>query len=248
MASTPTRFFGKVQQWLGLAAAAPQEWESGVPEEVSFWNSYLGAADGPLAEERRTRLDPDQPLQDWAVSELLPGRSHYRILDVGAGPLTCLGKRHPAFSFELVAVDPLAADYDRLLAKYAITPPVRTQACAAEELTSLFPEASFDFVNARNCIDHSRDALLAIRQMVAVVKPGCRVMLHHSMHEAEKQGYHGMHKWNFYTQDGAFWVSRLDPRGKPVATNVDEMLRDVAGVTTRVYDGVWMHNILTRHP
>lgn len=236
----------KLQRMLGRQPAPAQDWESGVPEEILFWDSYLGAVDGPFVDERRERLDPTTPLQEWAVAHLPPGRSHYRILDVGAGPVTCLGKQHAGFSFEIVAVDPLAADYDRLLAKHGIEPPVRTQSCAAEELTEAFAPASFDFVNARNCIDHSRDALLAMRQMVAVVKPGCPVLLHHSIDEAKKQGYHGMHKWNFYTQDGAFWVSRLDSHGKPIATNVDELLRSEATVTTRVYDGVWMHNILTR--
>ena len=124
----------------------------------------------------------------------------------------------------------------------------RTQQCAAEELTSLFAPDTFDFVGARNCIDHSRDALLAMQQMLEVVKPGCSVLLHHAICEADRQGFQGMHQWNFYAQDGDFWISRLTSDGKQVATNVNESLRAQATITTRTFGDEWMHNVITKLP
>ena len=41
-----------------------------------------------------------------------------RILDVGAELVTSLSRGYPNRDIEIVAVDPLAREYDRILAKY----------------------------------------------------------------------------------------------------------------------------------
>ena len=102
------------------------------------------------------RLDPTTQLSEYhrGFVDRLPDHE-IRILDVGAGPLTYLGKHLPGRTLTIVAADALAPHYDRLLAKHRVTPLVRTIAAEAERLTDVFPENSFDLVNARNCIDHT---------------------------------------------------------------------------------------------
>jgi hypothetical protein len=60
------------------------------------------------------------------------------ILDVGAGPLTWLGYRYSGKKLTIVPVDPLAAEYDRLLHEAGLEPPVRTIPVAGEELLEHF--------------------------------------------------------------------------------------------------------------
>ena len=59
---------------------------------------------------------------------------HVRILDVGSGPLTKLGKTHPSKRLEITATDLLANDYDHLLAELGVLPPVRTVHADAERI------------------------------------------------------------------------------------------------------------------
>ena len=157
-------------------------------------------------------LNPELQLQD-DVAELLPkGQASCLLLDVGAGPFTFLGKKHGQFQFKIVAVDPLADAYDQILAKYSITPLVRTENLEAECLTMRFKENTFDLAFARNCLDHSYSPEKAIIQMIKVVKPGRYVLLKHIPNEAERERYGGLHQWNFCEKSGDFiigskWIS-----------------------------------------
>jgi SAM-dependent methyltransferase len=114
------------------------------------------------------RLDPGLELQSH-VAAFLPDVPCPRILDVGAGPLTILGKRLAEKDLSIVAVDPLADEYDKLLDRYAIVPPVRTIVQPAETLSKRFSPDSSDLVYARNCFEHSYDPIRAMQQMLHAV-------------------------------------------------------------------------------
>src|SRR5271169_5360305 len=118
-----------------------QAWAAGTPHEVGYWEHYFATGGDQWPEDLKRRLDPVVPLQEH-VGRYLP-RGSARILDVGAGPLTSLGKTWPDTPVEIVAVDALADEYDRILSEEGITPPVRTTRCDAERLTERFG-AEFD--------------------------------------------------------------------------------------------------------
>jgi len=139
--------------------------------------------------------------------KLLPKREgECLILDVGAGPFTFLGKKCPGLGFKIIAVDPLADEYDRILDKYSVSPIVRTEKLEAEKLTSRYAPDSFDLVYARNCIDHAYSPERAILEMVSVVKRDQYVYLVHRPNEAENEGYAGLHQWNFSADQGDFVI------------------------------------------
>jgi SAM-dependent methyltransferase len=175
--------------------------------EIEFWDAYFRTKGLEWPDTYGVRLDPDFPLQPRPAA-LLPPRSEAHILDVGAGPLTYLGKTREGMRINITAVDPLAHEYDRILHKYQIIPIIRTQKLAAEELTKRFPSNTFDLVFARNCIDHTYDPERAIVQMIDVVKSGGYVLLEHRPNEATAQNYAGLHQWNFFlSANGDFLIS-----------------------------------------
>ena len=183
-------------------------WSTGLKEEMEFWDDWFRTKGSIWPEEYKRRLDPLQPLS-WYHRDFidhLPG-DRVRILDVGSGPLTVLGKTHPSKDLIIVATDALAHKYDDLLSKYGIDPPVRTISANAEVLTRVFPENSFDLVYAQNSLDHSYDPLEAIRQMIGVAKEGRFIVLDHVENEAENEHYRGLHQWNFSVQEGDFVIS-----------------------------------------
>ncbi|MBV9268135.1 MAG: class I SAM-dependent methyltransferase [Acidobacteriaceae bacterium] len=179
------------------------------------------------------RLAPDLPLQGH-LRKLLPGPegTTYRILDLGAGPLTTLGKVCDGQKLELVCIDPLASVYDILLNANGIAPPVRTQYGEAEQIAEMFPDNSFHLVHAANSLDHAHDPVAAIKAALHVVRPGAYVFLEHILNEGDRERYGGLHQWNFGEDAGCFTVT--SKRGKTI--NVTNELAGVAHVNQTVHE------------
>lgn len=244
--ATARRMWRRIQIRVNRTMPVAQKtWELESEEEINFWSHWLWTRGGAWPEEFQRRCDPDAPLQPSIAATINhPPGATVHILDVGAGPLTYLGKCWDGWTLQITAVDPLAEAYDELLKRHQLQPVVRTQKGYAERLTALFPENSFDLVHARNCIDHSYDPLLAIRQMVAVTKPGGVVYMHHAVNEAEQQNHQGFHQWNLYDRGGELFVSN-----QTTHVNVTQALAGVAEVCNALYDGgIWMINLIRKHP
>jgi hypothetical protein len=151
-------------------------WRGRKRNEIDFWARWLVGAPGTeqWADDREGRLNPKTEIRDPVVRAELDRNpvDEVSILDVGAGPLTWLGYRYPGKTLTIVAVDPLAADYDRLLRDAGIEPPVRTIRVAGEDLPKHFEPASFDIAYATNSLDHSADPLTIISNMLDAVDSG----------------------------------------------------------------------------
>jgi SAM-dependent methyltransferase len=192
-----------------------QEWKQGLPEEIQAWEQML--KDGGrcwIQSEYQQRIDPNFELQE-EFKRLIGPRSdntNIRILDVGAGPLTSVGKRWGGQPVQLFAVDPLAEEYKVMLTRLGIHPPVVSQLGYGERLLEIFEKNYFDLAIASNALDHSYDPMLAIRQMFIVVKPQCYVYLGHFANEGITAGFTGLHQWNFNIRRGDLILS--DGRGR----------------------------------
>ncbi len=232
-------------------------WKLGISSEILFWRDYLQTKGSSWNDFYETQLRPDTPL-DKIITDLLeaPLGSKVRILDVGAGPLTVLGKIFPGHQVELVAVDALADYYNEILDELDINPIVRTRKAEAESLTKVFEKNSFDLVHARNSIDHCYDPVLAIDEMLAVTRPGGWVFMQHVPNEATDEmemGYKyagsGFHQWDFFVENGDFWISGFNTR-----TNITERLAEQATISTEGGEGThgitegWMICRIHKHP
>lgn len=144
----------RVLRRLGLVGG---DWEAGLPEELKFWNNAL--KDGGrnwVRSEYDERMNPAFELQPELreLIEAAPG-AEVRILDVGCGPLTRIGKVWPGRQLEIVAVDPLGAEYVQLLNRLGLRPPVLPRVGHGEKLTETYPRDYFDLAYASNSLDHS---------------------------------------------------------------------------------------------
>ncbi|HEX2291886.1 MAG TPA: class I SAM-dependent methyltransferase [Gaiellaceae bacterium] len=191
-----------------------ERWSRAIPYESSFWEDWLETHAFGDEEQYRARLDPEAPVTDGPLVRCLDAipDAEIRVLDVGAGPLTTVGKTFRGRRLSVTAVDPLAADYDRLLERAGVVPPVRTVEAHGERLLERFEPGSFDVAFAANALDHCYDPALVVRNMLEVVEPGRFVVLLHHRNEAEAKGYLGLHQWNFDVQDGRFVIWNRDSR------------------------------------
>jgi SAM-dependent methyltransferase len=217
-------------------------WKAAIDGEVEFWRRFFETKGARYPGSYETRMDPELPL-DERIDALIhaPEGSTVRLLDVGAGPLTFLGRRSPRFTLELTAVDALGAQYGKLIDEFGLTPPVRTEACESERLSERFGPDTFDLVAARNTLDHSYDPMRAVAQMVGCAKPGAAVLLVHHRNEAEREQYRGMHQWNFEAGDDTVTIWRPGARHDVVAE-----LAGAAALEQVWMDDTWEHIVLRK--
>jgi SAM-dependent methyltransferase len=185
-------------------------WRTRKRSEVDFWAGWLVGAPGTeqWSSDREARLAPETEITDPLVREELQRHraKDISVLDVGSGPVTKLGFRYPGKALTIVAVDPLADEYERLLREADLDPPVRTIPVAGEALVDHFGPGRFDIAYASNSLDHSADPVTIITNMAEVVRAGGVVILRHKRNEGQSARYGGLHQWNFDIVDGRLVV------------------------------------------
>jgi len=218
-----------------------ETWAKAWNYEVGFWRNWFQTKGLQWPDEYKARLDPTRPLQAIVGSRLPVGE--HRILDVGAGPLTVLGKQWYGQPVNIVAVDPLAEEYDTLLAEARLTPLVRTQKAFVETLGETFPANSFDIVHMMNALDHSRDPLTGILQMLEVARPNGYVILSHATREATREHHTGMHQWDLFIEHDHFFLE-----GEGQRLDISDILaqRQVAETTHSYGDDAWHWTVLRK--
>lgn len=244
----PSRLRSGLRAVRRLTSSPSAIWQRGLPAELGFWDEYFRTEGRQFPEGYRQRRDPDAPISDELLIQALDRTSSdpVRILDVGSGPLTAVGRcdpRNPGRQIEIVATDPLADDYDRLLARSGIAPPVRAQRCRGEDIVNTFGAGAFDIAHARNSVDHSADPLAVIRNMVTAVRPGGSVVLHHYRREGEEARYETLHQWNFDVEQG-----RLTIWGRRRRFDVAREIGNGIAVTARtelIAGREWVQALLT---
>lgn len=195
---------------MDVADKAFEQWLSATTDEILYWKNYLASKGGDYPEDFQFRLRHDTFIsdRDHRLSKrigLLP-RNEVKILDVGSGPLTNLGKKHPSKMLHVTASDPLADAYNALLLAEGIAAPVPTQFSDAENLSAFFDPEAFDVVHCSNALDHSYDPVAALFQMLNLVKRDGFVHLGHFENEAVSENYTGFHQWNFTEKAGDFII------------------------------------------
>jgi SAM-dependent methyltransferase len=177
--------------------------EHALREEVGYWRHWLQSKGGKWSAEYSYRFDPAAEIADPALREIVAGvpQEEVSILDVGAGPVSIVGYRFPGKRIALVAVDPLADEYDVLLDAAAVAPPVRVARADGERLVEELGRDRFDVAYARNALDHAVDPARIVESMFGVVRPGGHLVLRHVRNEAVRQAYVQLHQWNFDLRD-----------------------------------------------
>jgi SAM-dependent methyltransferase len=220
-------------------------WRTRKRSEVDFWAGWLGGAPGTeqWTSDRESRLARGTQIRDPLVRAELERSpaEEISILDVGAGPVTGLGFTYPGKTLTIIAVDPLADEYDRLLRDAELDPPIRTIRVAGEALLEHFGPRRFDIAYASNALDHSAHPLAIISNMAAVVRTGGVVLLRHKRNEGESARYWGLHQWNFDVVDDNLLVWN-----DSVEVNVGAALEGRAVTTAWISQGEVIARLLVR--
>ena len=238
------RLYGSLRETLVGRREPHRVWTEGVRGEVEFWRRVLP---GRVAThpEYIHRADPKAPIRDPLLNMMIAKipEQTVSIIDVGAGPLTAVGKTYPGKTVRITATDPLAPEYVRIMREAGIKPPVPPIGCRGEDLLDLFTPATFDLAFARNALDHCVDPVRVITNMIELVKEDRFVVLRHLRREAHTQLYRDLHQWNFDIEDGelVIWRTRSDK------VRIDRVLAPTASMAT-FEEGGWVACLITKRP
>jgi len=163
------------------------------------WQQWFATQGGvQWREDYEQRMDPTSELEEGLKALVVPAASTtVRLLDVGSGPATSVGKVWTGYDLQITAIDPLADEYADLYRGAGVSPPIVPLKLDGEKLSSRLPVNYFDIVHTKNAIDHSYNAPQVLREMVAVVKPGGAVVVLVNENVAEREQQWGLHQWNF---------------------------------------------------
>jgi len=177
-------------------------------------------------------LDPRMPLQK-ELQELIPQcekKETIRILDLGAGPISKVGKICKGRKIELIPLDPLADKYCKLLKDNDIQPPVYPIVGYGDKLSKMFSKNTFDLIHMRNSLDHTKNPMVIIFEMLKVLKLNHYIYLNHYINEGENTNYYGLHLWNFLIKNKDFVIQN---KNKKISYNVTQKLKKIAIVNTK---------------
>ena len=113
------------------------------------------------------KFNKRRPLADYLVA-LIGDKKKVKILDVGSGAFPTIGQDLPGVEVEAYYCD--EQDFTDFYKKYKVVPLFHIEYQDMEHLT--YTDNSFDIVHCANALDHTRDALAAVKEMIRVCKPG----------------------------------------------------------------------------
>ncbi|MGB5837844.1 MAG: methyltransferase domain-containing protein [Albidovulum sp.] len=179
-----------------------EEWKSGIPDEFRFWWNVI--ARRTQAPDAKAFLEKFTLAHEFDYAGYIgdTDRSELEVLDIGCAIFPAIGKKFGTKTIKVVAADPLAVGYNRLMDLFGIKRQYDLVFAVAEKTADIFGDERFDFVLAQNSIDHSYDPCAAFTQISRSIRKGGGARFEHFLNEAQNQNYQGFHKWNLEPADG----------------------------------------------
>lgn len=180
--------------------------------ELRFWDQYLEKRPSCVrSAQLRARVFPPQLRACLEAVRRRRGQLP-RVVELGPGPVSLLASGVENGWFDLVAVDPLAAEYAAMLERHGLQFPVRPIAGAGESLLEVVSERSFDIAYSGNAIDHATSPRDCMLNLVRAVRPGGRLVLEGFCHEGTNAGWEGLHQHDLIPEHGS--LVHFDRRGR----------------------------------
>ena len=174
--------------------------------ELSFWSNFIDSKDPWIDQMLCNDLKFNKELEDVCIMHFDNGSS-LKICDVGCGPVSSIGYKSNFFTINIIGVDPLIIEYNKLLKEHNYTRPFISIAYDAEKLIEIFGENIFDVVHSRNSLDHTEDPISAIQNCYDICKKNGLLFFRFMNNEANNAGFTGLHQWNFTNIDSDIRIS-----------------------------------------
>ncbi len=136
------------------------------------------------------------PLVDYLIP-FIGDKKDVKIADIGSGPFSRTGQLLDGVKVEVYPMD--QSNFDYFWEKYKTKNIFPIEVQNMEKLT--YPDNYFDIVHCVNALDHTHDALAALKEMIRVCKPGGWVYINCALIQRTARGHN--HFWDA-EEDGSF--------------------------------------------
>ena len=136
------------------------------------------------------------PLNDYLIP-LIGDKKEVKIADLGSGPLSTIGQYLDGVKVEVYPSDRYS--FKDFWKRYKTTPLFQIEIQNMEKLT--YEDSFFDIVHCVNALDHTVNALDAVKEMIRVCKIGGWVYIDCALYQQTEQGH--KHYWDA-KEDGTF--------------------------------------------
>lgn len=187
--------------------------------EIFFWRNYLSEHSqfNPY-----NRLDPEKAKSEFPedLLKIVKICSYHfddkkiKVLEVGSGPISNLIWGVNEKLFDIIAIDPLADVYKKLLKEYNYTLPIQPIKLTGEEIDKFFREESFHITYSCNALDHTKSPKKTLENMYAVTKKEGFVFITSPIREGAKENWRGLHKWDLDLVNEDLYLS--DKKGNQI--------------------------------
>lgn len=134
------------------------------------------------------KFNKSNPLVDYLVV-LLGNKKDVKIADLGSGPFSIIGNYLDGIKLEIHLID--NQDFASFWKKYQAIPFLPIEKANMEKLS--YGDNFFDIVHCVNALDHTKDALSSVKEMIRICKPGGCVYIDCAL-EQKSTGY--KHYWD----------------------------------------------------
>jgi len=183
--------------------AVDEQWVKDIAEEIEWWwvwtISKIQSGDIRLWKEFASK---PFPFEKYVTEE----SKALRILNIGCGPRSTLGLKSKNRHLMVDNMDPLALAYNFIMNGLGVVIGEPIKFGAVEILRKLDIPYKYDFISAKNCLDHAYDVPKGLDELVSILDKKGVILLEHYENEAESQNYLGLHKWNIEIRNGRIHV------------------------------------------
>lgn len=141
------------------------------------------------------RFNKPLPLVEYLVP-LVEDKKDIKIVDIGSGPFGKIGQYLDGVKVEIYHCD--KQDFTEFWKKHNAASVVSVEYQDMEKLT--YPDDFFDIIYCSNALDHTKNALAAVKEMIRVCKSGGWVYIECWLDQLSTRG---KHYWNT-KEDGVF--------------------------------------------
>lgn len=153
---------------------------------------------------------------------LIGDKKEVKILDVGSGPYPITGQLLDGVNVDLTHCD--SRGFENFWANHQTKPMFPIEVENMEKMT--YADNSFDIVQCINALDHTKNALAGVKEMIRVCKPGGWVYIDCSLNQHSVRGK--KHYWDarpggiflneksqFDLKELGFQIEYIDNGGEP---------------------------------
>ncbi len=204
-------------------------WISGIPYEISFWNGVYSNKKGRESLFRWSKYDKEIDLANFDVKQFLSQKENPIIVDAGCGMSFCNGNKLNGKQLNISYIDPLAPFFNKIIEDKKLNLP-KISLGFIEHLSAFFPNKA-SLIIVQNALDHSNNPIKGILECIESLEIGGVLYLRHHSNEAETENYRGFHQYNISLENKEMIIWN-----KQTKTNINSFVKDFAEIETSVFN------------